>query len=86
MLALRLFLRMLCPGLSPDAYILQRQSLDNSLLKDARKMLDAMSEPNMVSWSALVFESIQRSEQPDLVSFTSILSACSQSGLTEEGQ
>ncbi|KAI8556988.1 hypothetical protein RHMOL_Rhmol05G0298900 [Rhododendron molle] len=71
-------------------------------IKTSRLCFDRMPMRNLVSWNAIlggyamhgkakeaieIFHLMQRSGQkPDLVSFTGILSACSQSGLTEEGQ
>lgn len=71
-------------------------------IKISRLCFDRMPTRNLVSWNAIlggyamhgkakeaieIFHLMQRSGQkPDLVSFTGILSACSQSGLTEEGQ
>ncbi|XP_020551018.1 pentatricopeptide repeat-containing protein At1g20230 isoform X1 [Sesamum indicum] len=68
----------------------------------ARCCFDRMPARNLVCWNAMlgayamhgkandaieIFHLMQRSgEKPDSVSFTSLLSSCSQSGLTEEGQ
>ncbi|KAL1542868.1 pentatricopeptide repeat-containing protein-like protein [Salvia divinorum] len=70
-------------------------------IKEARCCFDRMPARNLVCWNAMlggyamhgkakeaieIFFWLQRSGQkPDSVSFTSLLSACSQSGLTEEG-
>ncbi|KAH6759282.1 Pentatricopeptide repeat superfamily protein [Perilla frutescens var. frutescens] len=70
-------------------------------IQDARCCFDRMPVRNLVCWNAMlgayamhgkakeaidIFLWMQRSGQkPDAVSFTSLLSACSQSGLTEEG-
>lgn len=71
-------------------------------IKEARYCFDRMPARNLVCWNAMLgayamhgkakeaietFLRMQRSGQkPDSVSFTSLLSACSQSGLTKEGQ
>ncbi|KAL0360493.1 UNVERIFIED_CONTAM: Pentatricopeptide repeat-containing protein [Sesamum radiatum] len=68
----------------------------------ARCCFDRMPARNLVCWNAMlgayamhgkandaieIFHLMQRSgRKPDSVSFTSLLSSCSQSGLTEEGQ
>ncbi|XP_042063093.1 pentatricopeptide repeat-containing protein At1g20230-like [Salvia splendens] len=70
-------------------------------IKEARCCFDRMPARNLVCWNAMlggyamhgkakeaieIFSWLQKSGQkPDSVSFTSLLSACSQSGLTEEG-
>ncbi|XP_059307860.1 pentatricopeptide repeat-containing protein At1g20230 [Lycium ferocissimum] len=68
----------------------------------SRIIFDRMPVRNLVCWNAMtggyamhgkakeaieIFDLIQRSGQkPDYISFTSVLSACSQAGLTEQGQ
>ncbi|OIT06312.1 PREDICTED: pentatricopeptide repeat-containing protein At1g20230 [Nicotiana attenuata] len=68
----------------------------------ARLVFDRMPVRNLVCWNAMtsgyamhgkakeaieIFELMQRSGQkPDFISFTSVLSACSQAGLIEQGQ
>ncbi|XP_049370835.1 pentatricopeptide repeat-containing protein At1g20230 [Solanum verrucosum] len=68
----------------------------------ARIIFDRMPVRNLVCWNAMtsgyamhgkakeaieIFDLMQRSGQkPDFISFTSVLSACSQAGLTEQGQ
>ncbi|XP_060186114.1 pentatricopeptide repeat-containing protein At1g20230 [Lycium barbarum] len=68
----------------------------------SRIIFDRMPVRNLVSWNAMtggyamhgkakeaieIFDLMQRSGQkPDYISFTSVLSACSQAGLTEQGQ
>lgn len=70
-------------------------------IQEARCCFDRMPARNLVCWNAMlgayamhgkakeaieIFLCLQRSGQkPDSVSFTSLLSACGQSGLTEEG-
>ncbi|GFP86623.1 pentatricopeptide repeat-containing protein at1g20230 [Phtheirospermum japonicum] len=70
-------------------------------IQSARSCFDRMPARNLVCWNAMlgayamhgkaneaveIFHSMQRyGQKPDFVSFTSLLSACSQSGLTEEG-
>ncbi|WOG97749.1 hypothetical protein DCAR_0417090 [Daucus carota subsp. sativus] len=71
-------------------------------IQAARRCFDGMPKPNLVCWNALmggyamhgkakevidIFHLMQNAEQnPDFISFTSLLSACSHSGLTEEGE
>ncbi|XP_027359019.1 pentatricopeptide repeat-containing protein At1g20230 [Abrus precatorius] len=70
-------------------------------IKLSRHCFDKMSAPNLVSWNAVMrgyamhgkaketiemFHMMQLSGQkPDLITFTCLLSACAQNGLTEEG-
>ncbi|KAL3650354.1 hypothetical protein CASFOL_006757 [Castilleja foliolosa] len=70
-------------------------------IQSARSCFDRMPTRNLVCWNAMlgayamhgkaneaveIFHSMERyGQKPDSVSFTSLLSACSQSGLTEEG-
>ncbi|KAL8524185.1 hypothetical protein ACS0TY_013960 [Phlomoides rotata] len=71
-------------------------------IQEARRCFNMIPAHNLVCWNAMlgayamhgeakeaieIFLWMQRSGQkPDFISFTSLLSACSQSGLTEEGQ
>ncbi|WOL05952.1 hypothetical protein Cni_G14683 [Canna indica] len=71
-------------------------------IKDARAIFDTMKTRNVVSWNAMIagyamhgkakdaidlFLSMKRNMQkPDSITFISLLSACSQAGLTEEGE
>ncbi|KVI07747.1 pentatricopeptide repeat-containing protein At1g20230 [Cynara cardunculus var. scolymus] len=71
-------------------------------IRSARLCFDRMPVRNIVCWNTImggyamhgnvnevieIFQLMQKSEQkPDLITFTSLLSACSHSGLTEEGQ
>jgi len=71
-------------------------------VKDARIIFDAMSSRNVVSWNAMIggyamhgeavnavrlFHSMLVCKQkPDMVTFTCVLAACTQAGLTEEGR
>ncbi|GAA0175495.1 hypothetical protein LIER_41924 [Lithospermum erythrorhizon] len=71
-------------------------------IQKARHFFNMMSEPNLVCWNALlsgyamhgmakeateIFHLMQiRGVKPDSVTFTSLLSACSQSGLVNEGR
>ncbi|CAN6457328.1 unnamed protein product [Victoria cruziana] len=71
-------------------------------IADAQLIFDAMPVKNLVSWNAIIggygingmakqalllFQTMLRSGQkPDSITFTCVLSACSQKGLTEEGQ
>lgn len=71
-------------------------------IQAARRCFDGMPKPNLVCWNAMmggyamhgkakevidIFHLMQKAEQkPDFISFTSLLSACSHSGLTEEGK
>ncbi|EPS74339.1 hypothetical protein M569_00411 [Genlisea aurea] len=71
-------------------------------IKAARCLFERMPVRNLVCWNAMLgaysmhgeakeaiglFQSMQRcGQKPDSVSFTSLLSACSQSGLAEEGR
>lgn len=71
-------------------------------IQAARRCLDGMRKPNLVCWNAMmggyamhgkakevidIFHLMQNNGQkPDFISFTSLLSACSHSGLTEEGK
>ncbi|KAK1262063.1 Pentatricopeptide repeat-containing protein [Acorus gramineus] len=71
-------------------------------IRDARHVFDATPFKNTVSWNTLIgghamhgeaeeaielFQEMQRSGQrPDSISFTCVLSACSQAGLIDEGQ
>ncbi|KAF3793377.1 Pentatricopeptide repeat-containing protein [Nymphaea thermarum] len=71
-------------------------------IADAQSIFDAMPLKNLVSWNAIIggygmngmakealqlFQAMLRSRQkPDSITFTCVLSACSQRGLTEEGQ
>ncbi|XP_058090836.1 pentatricopeptide repeat-containing protein At1g20230 [Magnolia sinica] len=68
---------------------------------DAQRVFDGMPSRNVVSWNAIMggyamhgkgkeamelFSLMEQSGQkPDFISFTCVLSACSQTGLTEEG-
>ncbi len=70
-------------------------------LADARQVFDKMSQRNLLSWNAMIaghaqhgggrealklFECMQQEGmKPDNVTFISVLSACSHSGLVEEG-
>ncbi|KAJ0969862.1 hypothetical protein J5N97_022739 [Dioscorea zingiberensis] len=70
-------------------------------INDARSIFDLMPLRNVVSWNAMMggysmhgkakdamelFHLMQRSRQkPDFISFTCVLSACSQAGLVEKG-
>lgn len=70
-------------------------------IRSSQCCFDGMPARNLVCWNAIIggyamhgkvkealeiFHMMQRSGQkPDLITFTSVLSACSQSGLTEEG-
>lgn len=70
-------------------------------IRDAQNVFDAMPLKNLISWNAIIggyamhgrakeaidlFLLMQRNGQkPDFISFTCLLSACSQAGLTEEG-
>ncbi|KAL5995716.1 hypothetical protein ACLOJK_025784 [Asimina triloba] len=70
-------------------------------IADARCVFDRMPSRNVVSWNAIIggyamhgdskeamnlFSLMERSgPKPDFISFTCVLSACSQTGLTEEG-
>ncbi|CAL0323903.1 unnamed protein product [Lupinus luteus] len=67
----------------------------------SRRCFDIMSAPNLVSWNAVMsgysmhgkaketiemfHMMLQRGKKPDRISFTCVLSACAQNGLTEEG-
>lgn len=71
-------------------------------IKSARVCFNRMPFRNIVCWNTImggyamhgnvnevieIFQLMQKSEQkPDFITFTSLLSACSHSGLTEEGQ
>ncbi|XP_060673003.1 putative pentatricopeptide repeat-containing protein At1g56570 isoform X2 [Ziziphus jujuba] len=71
-------------------------------LAGARKVFDGMPERNEISWSAMMagygmhggfaevfqlFEKmVSEGQRPDGVTFTTILTACSHGGLTEEGR
>lgn len=71
-------------------------------ISDARTIFDAMPSRNVVSWNAMMggyamhgkakdvmelFNLMQTSlQKPDFITFTCVLSACSQAGLTEEGE
>jgi pentatricopeptide repeat protein len=71
------------------------------LLENAKKMFVEMTDRNIVSWNALIFAYGQNGEgrraiemfermvmsglRPELISFLSLLIACSHSGLVEEG-
>ncbi|KAG6480277.1 pentatricopeptide repeat-containing protein At1g20230-like [Zingiber officinale] len=71
-------------------------------ITDARVVFDAMPKRNVVTWNAIIggyamhglandaiemFVSMKRHRQkPDTVTFICLLSACSQAGLTEEGE
>lgn len=71
-------------------------------IEEARRCFDMMPARNLVCWNAMLgaysihgkakdaigifLSMIKSGEKPDSISFTSLLSACSQSGLTEEGQ
>ncbi|KAJ7008443.1 pentatricopeptide repeat-containing protein [Populus alba x Populus x berolinensis] len=66
----------------------------------ARKVFDGMQERNIITWSAMIsgygmhgwgrealnlFDQMKASVKPDHITFVSILSACSHSGLVAEG-
>ncbi|KAL8135710.1 hypothetical protein AgCh_010370 [Apium graveolens] len=71
-------------------------------IQAARRCFDNMPKPNLVCWNAMmggyamhgkakevidIFHLMQKNGQkPDFISFTSLLSACSHNGLTEEGK
>ncbi|AQK85130.1 pentatricopeptide repeat-containing protein At1g20230 [Zea mays] len=71
-------------------------------VKDARIIFDTMVSRNVVSWNAMIggyamygeavnavwmFHSMLKCKQkPDMVTFTCLLAACTQAGLTEEGR
>ncbi|KAK3421257.1 hypothetical protein EUGRSUZ_G01917 [Eucalyptus grandis] len=69
-------------------------------LEHARKFFDRMPEKNLISWSAMIsgyamhghgrevlhlFDQMKFSVKPDHIVFVSVLSACSHSGLLNEG-
>ncbi|KAI3442396.1 uncharacterized protein J3R85_001139 [Psidium guajava] len=69
-------------------------------LEHARKLFDQMPEKNLISWSAMIsgyamhghgrealclFDQMKFSVKPDPIVFGSVLSACSHSGLLNEG-
>ncbi|KAF8020861.1 hypothetical protein BT93_G1309 [Corymbia citriodora subsp. variegata] len=69
-------------------------------LKHARKLFDRMPEKNLISWSVMIsgyamhgfgrealhlFDQMKFSVKPDHIVFVSVLSACSHSGLLNEG-
>ncbi|CAL4908404.1 unnamed protein product [Urochloa decumbens] len=71
-------------------------------VRNARRIFDAMPSRNVVSWNVMIggyamhgeaktavrlFDSMLMCKQkPDMVTFTCVLQACSQAGLTEEGR